>query len=136
MIKIYGKKTEADLKIHNKEVLDHWVNELNEGDAVEVTFMKVEDLKSHRQLRLIYHCFREISNYTGYLIEEIKLRLKMQFGYCYHHNIEGKDITVCKSLSDFSKKELSEFIIEIDRWSSETLSLPLLRNDDIKFLKL
>lgn len=59
----------------------------------------------------------------------------MKQGYCYHHILEGVEITDCKSLSEFSLKEMSDFITKMDLWSSQTLNHPLLNSDDIKFLK-
>lgn len=59
----------------------------------------------------------------------------MRQGYCQSHNIEEKEITDCKSLSEFSKKEMSDFIVKMDIWSVKHLNHPLLNNDDLHFLK-
>jgi hypothetical protein len=61
--------------------------------------------------------------------------MKLKYGLCFSHNVEGTDITVCKSISDMKKGEISEFIQFIDLWSSKTLNHPILKNEDIQFLK-
>lgn len=134
-INLYGKVKSGKIEFGNKEVLNQWIRTLNEGDHIVAKFNISRNYKSTRQLRLLYHCFRELSSKLGYEVEEIKVMMKLKAGLCFSHNIEGQDVTVCKSISDFTKVQLSEFVEFIDKWSSESLNFPLLTYEDIKFLK-
>lgn len=134
-LNIYGEILDKKVKIYNRELIDKWSESLKEGEKIVIKFNVSSEYKSERQLRLIYHEFRQISNHTGYTIDEVKLMLKIKAGLFFSAKIEEKDITVCKSISDMTIKQLSEFIEFTDRWSTQTLSLPLLTADDINFLK-
>lgn len=134
-INLYGKKVNGKLKINNKEALDQWIKNLDEGDEIVVKFNQQKDYKTNRQLRLCYSCFRSIMDKTGYTLEEVKFLVKRNQGICAYHTIEGDEILFCKSISDFTKEELSNFIIRMDMWSREKLDNPLLTNEDKSFLK-
>lgn len=134
-INLYGKVKNKKVEFTNKEALTYWLNSLEEGEEIVAKFNIQKSYKSVRQLRLLYACLRELAAHTGHDVEELKLILKVKAGLCYHHNIEGEDITACKSISDFSKKELCQFIEFIDMWSMKTLDLPLLTHEDKQFLK-
>ena len=134
-INLYGEIKEGKLILHNRIALDTWISNLSEGDRIVAKFNLSKNYKTERQLRLLYKCLRDIASHTGHDIEDMKIALKLKAGLCFSHIIEGKDITVCKSISDFSIQEISEFIQFIDMWSTKTLNLPLLSFDDIKFLK-
>ena len=134
-LNLYAKIKSGKLDINNRRALDQWISNLKDGDDIVIKFRVQENYKSTRQLRLLYHCLREISNKTGHDVEELKTGMKLKAGLCFSHMVEDKEITVCKSISDFSIKELSEFIQFIDNWSTKTLNLPLLSYDDISFLK-
>lgn len=132
---MYGRIKNGKIVLDNKEALRYWTSQLDEGDDVLVTFQAVKDAKSLRQLKLVYGCLRVISDHTGYTVEEAKMLVKMHQGLCGESTIEGKQIYFCKSLSDFSKKELSEFIVKMNDWAAINLQLNLLSFDDLKFLK-
>lgn len=134
-LNLFGKIKDQKLDIFNKEALKQWIGQCNEGDDIVIKFVNQKDYKSLRQIKLVYHCFREISDKTGYTVEEVKMLMKMKQGYCFSHTLEEIEITDCKSLSEFSIKEMSDFIVKVDIWSSQTLNHPLLNNDDIRFLK-
>lgn len=134
-VNIFGTIKEGKLVLDNRGLIEDWVKIQGSGDRVVMRLTNEKDYHSIRQLRLLYKCFREISDNTGYTVEEVKLMLKMHLGLCYVHSIEGKELTVCKSISDLSKREISDFIAKTDIWSNKNLSLPLLNDDDIKFLK-
>lgn len=134
-LNVFASKKQGKLNIQNKEALKQWIDQCNEDDDIVIKFINQKFYKSVRQLKLVYHCFREISDKTGYEVKDIKMMMKMKQGLCHSHLIEGIEITDCKSLSEFSKREMSEFITKMDLWSSQTLNHPLLNNDDIQFLK-
>lgn len=134
-LNLFGKVIDGKLTITNRHDLDEWIKRSPEGDDIVIKFRNQKNFKSNRQLRLIYHEFRELSSHLGYTVEEIKTMLKIKFGLCYVHEIEDEQVVNCKSISDFSKKELSEFIVSIHEWSEKTLGFPLLKYDDLKFLK-
>lgn len=132
---IYAKKGKNGLEFFNKSTLKEWIDNLTEGEDIVIKFNVSKQYKSSRQLRLLYSCFRQIAYHTGQSVEDIKLILKLKAGLCFSHTIEGESITVCKSLSDFSKREVSEFIQFTNEWSMTTLNLPLLTIEDKEFLK-
>lgn len=134
-INLYGKIHNGKLELNNREALNQWCSNLKEGEDIVVKFNVSKTYKSTRQLRLLYHCFRELSAKLGYGIEEIKMLMKLRAGLCFVHTIEGEEISVCKSISDMTKRELSEFVEFVDIWSTTTLNHPLLKSEDIKFLK-
>ncbi len=135
-INLYAKVLPGGkLNFTNKEALTGWLKTLPEGEEIVVKFNLQKSYKTFRQVRLLYSCLREISDHTGHDVEELKLILKLKAGLCFSHQIENEDITVCKSISDFTKKELCNFIEFVDRWATKTLDLPLLTNEDLNFLK-
>lgn len=134
-INLYGKKLNGKLEIVNKDALTQWISNLSEGEDVVIKFNVSKSYKSLRQLRLVYSMFRTLSDRLGYTVEEVKTLMKIQQGLCGSSTIEGEDIHFCKSISDMSKQELSEFITKIDIWASQRLSEKLLNDEDIQFLK-
>lgn len=134
-LNLFGIIQRGKLIISNREQINEWVKTLPEGSDIIIKFRNQDEYVSNRQLRLIYSLFRVIGDKLGYGIEDIKTILKMRFGHCYTHNLEGSDITICKSLSEFNKKEMSDFIMKIDQWTTEELQINLLNFDDISFLK-
>ncbi len=134
-LNLYAKVENKSLKINNRESLEQWIKSLNEGDDIVIKLNVEKHYKTSRQIRLIYSCFRKLSKHLGYSVEEIKTLMKFKFGICATTTIEGEDVTICKSLSDFSKKELTEFIEFVDNYSCQQLNYPLLNNNDKSFLK-
>lgn len=132
---IYGQKLNGKLEFNNKDQLKRWIDGLNEGDHVVAKFNTQEGYKSFRQVRLCYACLRSIMDKTGHSLEEVKYLMKKYQGLCAHHIIEGENIVFCKSISDFTKAELSDFILKMDIWSSEHLSHPLLNFEEKQFVK-
>jgi hypothetical protein len=128
-------KKDGNLHIINRSLVDNWINKLSDGEKVEISFIQDSNLHSLQQLRLIYKCFRSLSLHLGYDVDDIKLMLKIKAGYCFERILDGKILTVCKSLSEFSKKDLSNFIEYIDTWSSSTLNYPLLNFEEKQFIK-
>jgi hypothetical protein len=131
----YATKIGSKLELSNKEALIQWIKNLPEGENLVVKFNISKFYKSNRQIRLLYSCFRAIANHTGQSVEDIKLILKLKAGLCFSHTIEGENVTVCKSISDFSKQEISDFIQFINEWSISNLNLTLLTSGDIIFLQ-
>lgn len=134
-LNLFGTIVSGKLEINNRQAYDQWIKNCPDGADIVIKFRNQENFYSVRQLRLIHAEFREIARTLGESVEYVKKLLKMEFGYYYCENINGKEICECKSLSYFDKKELSSFIQEIDIWASQKLSLKLLNFDDIQFLK-
>lgn len=134
-LNLFGKIISGKLEINNKETYKHWLSQCKEGSNIVIKLRNQEDFHSNRQLRLIYHEFRELSNLLGYTVEEIKMLLKLQFGLCFTNTIEGVELNICKSISDMTRVEISDFIQKIDLWSTNNFNYPLLNNEDIQFLK-
>ena len=133
-LNLFGKIVSGKLEIQNKEAYHQWIKNCPEGADIVVKFRDQENFHSVRQLRLIHAEFREIARTIGESVEYVKKLMKMEFGYYYVEVINNKEITECKSLSDFNKKELSSFIENIDIWAAQKLGIKLLNADDISFL--
>lgn len=135
-LNLYSKVNKGKLEIENKHQLDEWLKTIPDGENVVIKFNISKNFKTQKQLRLLYLCFRQIAYHTGQSVQDIKLILKLKAGLCFSHTIENEEITICKSISDFSKKEVSEFIQFTNEWSIQTLNLPVLTLEDIEFLKI
>lgn len=134
-INLFGKIKEGKLEILNKETYIQWVKQCKEGEDIVIKLRNQKDYWSTRQLRLIYAEFRQISQHMGHSLLDVKTMMKMYNGYCWTHELDGKDITECKSISQFNRKELTIFIEQIDRWAWDNLGIKLLNSDDISFLE-
>lgn len=134
-LNLYGKIKDGEIKLENTYALKQWAKTLEEGSDIVVKFRNQANYKTVRQLRLLYLCFRKLSAHLGYPVNDIKLMMKIKAGICWTHNIDGREITECKSISDFTKRELSEFVESIDTWASMELNFPLLSYEDKNFLK-
>lgn len=133
-INLYGVKEKGKLVIRNRQALDYWLDHLSDGDDIVVKLRRQKDYKTFRQVRLCYACLRSISDKTGHSIEEVKVLMKIKQGLCFSHNIEGTDVSICKSISEMTKAELSDFIMKMDQWSTELFNHPLLTYEDKTFL--
>lgn len=133
-LNLFAKKENGKLQLNNKEALNQWIKKLPDGEDIAIRFVAQKDFKSTRQLRLLYKEFREIAKFTGSSVEDVKLDMKYHFGLCYTHTIENKNITICKSISDLKKSEISELIESVDIWANQNLGLQLLTFDDKTFL--
>lgn len=134
-VNLYGKTEDGSLRITNRKILEEWLKTLPNGEDIVCKFRVQKNYKSTRQVRLCYHCLREIAAKTGHTLEEIKLYLKYKSGHCFDQKIEGEHIQTCKSIADMSKTEMSDFILFMDQWAISNLAHPLLTNDDLNFLK-
>ncbi len=96
----------ADEKIYKL-----FVDNLVEGQTVEVFFDANKDDGTLAQLAKIHKCIREIAKETGTDFEDIKDLIKMRSGFCFEKEVDGKIITKCKSFAKSSKEDLG-FVIE------------------------
>jgi hypothetical protein len=131
---LFGTIREGKLEIQNKEKLLIWAKGQPEGSSIVVKFKNQDNYYSHRQLRLLYFEFRKIAEHLGYSVEDVKTIMKMKNGFCYSHALEGQEVTTCRSISDFNRKELSKFIMDINIWANQNLGLELLTYEDLNFL--
>lgn len=134
-MEFHGTINKGKVTFENKHQLTSWLQSIPEGEDLVVNFQVVKESKTLQQLKLAYHCFRVISDHSGYTIAEVKTLVKMSQGLCGYHNLEGRSISFCSSLSDFTRKQLSEFIVKMDEWAAANMDLKLLMYDDIQFLK-
>ena len=132
---LFGEKKDGKLQFNNIESLKRWINNMEEGEKIVAKFNISKYYKSERQLRMVYGCFRTIMEKTGYTLEEVKFMIKKDQGICALHEIQGETVFFCKSLSDFTKTEINDFILRMDMWSIKNLDLPLLNYEDKQFLK-
>lgn len=133
-LNLYCRKIDGKLEFSDKLAYKQWIRNIPEGEDIVVKFNISKSYKSVRQLRLVYLCFRVLSDNLGYTVEEIKGLMKLEQGLSASSIIEGKEVHFIKSLADMTKTELSQFIEKMDIWGFQTLGIKMLSNDDIKFL--
>jgi len=107
-------------KVEDKLVYEHaadekiyklFVDNLVQGQTVEVFFDANKDDGTLAQLAKIHKCIREIAKETGNDFEDIKDLIKVRSGFCFEKEVDGKIITKCKSFAKSSKEDLG-FVIE------------------------
>lgn len=96
----------ADEKIYKL-----FVDNLAQGQTVDVFFDANKDDGTLAQLAKIHKCIREIAKETGNDFEDIKDLIKVRSGFCFEKEVDGKIITKCKSFAKASKEDLG-FVIE------------------------
>lgn len=97
--KVVGGQLVVDTKlglIKQKAFLD----QLKEGDKVEVTYEVIHSSVSYAQLSKLHKCIRVIAGHTGHNFDEIKNIVKMKAGL---YTEPGK----LKSFADLSKEEVN-----------------------------
>jgi hypothetical protein len=82
--------------------LDLFLQQIPEGSKVTVTYEIVHDNGSYAQLSKLHKCIRELAEYSGNTLDEMKMYVKEEAGL-----IEGDGH---KSFADCSKEELSKCI--------------------------
>lgn len=95
----------------DEKIYKLFVDNLVEGQTVEVFFDANKDDGTLAQLAKIHKCVREIAKETGNDFEDIKDIIKMRAGFCFEKEVDGKVITKCKSFAKASKEDLG-FVIE------------------------
>lgn len=102
---IFLKKEDGKLvpkSVQDKIMLKHYVDNMEEGSVVKVTYEDYS-LGSYAQISKLQASIREISNYLGYSIDEVKDIVK------HKANLYTEDGNL-KSFADCSKEELSQAI--------------------------
>ncbi len=102
---IFLKKEDGKLvpkSVQDKIMLKHYVDNMEEGSIVKVTYEDYS-LGSYAQISKLQASIREISNYLGYSIDEVKNIVK------HKANLYTEDGNL-KSFADCSKEELSQAI--------------------------
>jgi hypothetical protein len=77
-----------------------FIEQLKEGDKVEVTYEVIRSSVSYAQLSKLHKCIRIIAGHTGHSFDEIKEIVKMKTGLYTEAN-------KFKSFADLSKDEVS-----------------------------
>jgi hypothetical protein len=95
----------------DEKIYKLFVENLAEGQTVEVFFDANKDDGTLAQLAKIHKCIREIAKETGNDFEDIKDLIKVRSGFCFKKNVDGEIITKCKSFAKASKEDLG-FVIE------------------------
>jgi hypothetical protein len=101
-VSVKFKKENKELIIANqlsKVQLDLFVKQLEEGQKVLVTYEVVNDDASYAQLSKLHKCIRELAEYSGMSMDDMKLYVKNEAGL-----VKGDSIV---SFADCSKEELS-----------------------------
>lgn len=132
---VNGRKCGDGLKILFRRGMDKWIEALQEGEDVEISFHKVSDFRTHNQNRLYWKFLRLIAKAYGehdeYSFHDYFKSKKL----CYTVIINNEEILHCKSTAELTKKEFSEYIEFIMQWASETLGLVLASPEEAKFIR-
>jgi len=87
------------VKSLSKVNLKQFIENLEEGQEVTVTYEVLNPTGSYAQLAKIHKCIRELAGFTGDTFEDMKIQIKIRSGLC----TSGE----CKSFADCSTDELS-----------------------------
>jgi hypothetical protein len=113
LVKKGGKLThqkQAELVLYKS-----FVDDLEEGQIVEVFFEAHKDDGTNPQLAKIHASIRKLAMEIGYTFDEMKTTIKRMSGLCW----TGKDqAEYCKSFADCSKEELGLVIEAINEAGS------------------
>ena len=80
------------------------------GQNARIEIKKHSGVKSARQNRYLYACFKVLSDYSGYTVEEIKQILKTTSSVMV---IEKGGHRFLRSISELDSKEMTTFIDEV-----------------------
>lgn len=94
----YNKELKLAFPLSNIS-LKQFIESLEEGQEVMVTYEVVNSTGSYAQLAKIHKCIRELAGFTGNTFNDMKLQIKIRSGLCINGN--------CKSFADCSTDELS-----------------------------
>lgn len=117
------------------------INSFGQGTKITVTIENYVRKKTPEQLSYIHVVFRELENETGMDREDIKMAMKARYGLREAlrdrdgnevSDEDGEVIERLKSLSEYSKQEMSEFIDNVLRWAREFLGVTLPDPEDYK----
>ena len=74
---------------------------------VKIEIKEVNQSKTNQQNKYLYACFKVLSDYSGYTVEEIKQILKYQ---CDIMKVEKGGHTFIRSISELDSLEMTQFI--------------------------
>jgi hypothetical protein len=101
-VSVKFKKEHKELVIANqlsKVQLDLFVKQLEEGQKVLVTYEVINDDASYSQISKLHKCIRELAQYAGMSMDDMKLYVKNEAGL-----VKGESVI---SFADCSKEEIS-----------------------------
>lgn len=104
-VSVRFKKENKELIVSDKisqVKLDMFVKQLEEGQKVVVTYEIVNDDASYAQLSKLHKCIRELAEYSGMSMDDMKLYVKNEAGL-----VKGDSVV---SFADCSKEDLSSAI--------------------------
>jgi hypothetical protein len=104
-VSVKFKKENKELIVADKisqVKLDMFVKQLEDGQKLVVTYEVVNDDASYAQLSKLHKCIRELAEYSGMSMDDMKLYVKNEAGL-----VKGDSIV---SFADCSKEEISTAI--------------------------
>jgi len=104
-VSVKFKKENKELIVADKisqVKLDMFVKQLEDGQKLVVTYEVVNDDASYAQLSKLHKCIRELAEYSGMSMDDMKLYIKNEAGL-----VKGDSIV---SFADCSKEEISTAI--------------------------
>jgi hypothetical protein len=104
-VSVKFKKENKELVVADKisqVKLDMFVKQLEDGQKLVVTYEVVNDDASYSQISKLHKCIRELANYSGMSMDDMKLYVKNEAGL-----VKGDSVI---SFADCSKEEISTAI--------------------------
>jgi len=111
----YDTKIEAEWR----KAFEYLEKLINSGARVEVK--QIRKNRSKWQNKWYYVVVKQISDYTGYELDETKVLIKRNCGLVY----ENKGQVFLRSTTDLDTKEFSEFMDRVVRWAAKDVGLTI-----------
>ncbi len=112
-----SKEFKCTMKLSNGKVNNtnpvgykQFVDLLEEGEELIVTFKRKKFEKTNPQLRLANHLLSELSRETGNPIEGLDLYVKHKIGKCYTEKVADEEVLICTSKADFNKDDMEQYL--------------------------
>lgn len=134
-LEIYAIKEKEELKVYDKELLDHWISTLDVGQQVQIKFVPTKSIRTLKQNALLWALYTRIGDYIGEHKEDLHAYFKSKFLPPRLVEINFEQIYECGSTADLTTKEMGEYIFKINQWAIEKLEMDMLSYDEKKFLK-
>lgn len=129
-MKFDGKIIDGKPKISNLDKYQKFFEALDEGDEFEIKVVANKDLRNHKMNNLYWLWLTQLSNFSGYTKRELHNYFKQEL-LCIESSINGGNYLDCKSTSELSIAEFSDYLKEITRLASQNFSFVLVDPDQL-----
>lgn len=126
-MKIHAIKVNGKLDFKNKERIDKFIENLKEGEGVQISFLLSKDIRRLEMNNLYWLWLGIISNDSGYTKKELHSYFKEEL-ICEEAEINGKIIHNCPSTAELSVKDFSFYLQEVARLAVQNFNVVLPRS--------